>query len=294
MCNWLVVYEETAYCPLLYIFNLTTTSHVGWAFICVHLCCPTFHYRWRGRPQTWVSSRRPEPGSSSPSSPAAPHTCRSPSLDCCSESRTSQEGQSRRTTQLRDRERRGGRTYKKYIIVIKCPQSVSNILYIVQHHYIKEKKLDEIHLLDQKEIVCEISILNIHFSRLVSDATASLWTNFVVRPGLLLDVHVSHPSFTVQISNSKELCHNWKPKSWVWSPAMLLCGKCMQKISSSLKWFDRGITARWAAEISSPDRREEKEEQWRQEEKTKEREDENSLFSGVETFECSPSSNWRL
>lgn len=47
-------------------------------------CFLTFHSRWRERPQTSVSSHLPERGSSSPSCPASPRTCRSPSLDCYS------------------------------------------------------------------------------------------------------------------------------------------------------------------------------------------------------------------
>lgn len=60
----------------------------------------TFRCRWRGTPPTWASSRLPEPGSSSPSCPASPHTCRSPSPDCYSGWRTSRGVRSRPSKRL--------------------------------------------------------------------------------------------------------------------------------------------------------------------------------------------------
>lgn len=72
---------------------------------CSTLGSLTFRCRWRGKPPTWVSSRRPEPDSSSPSCPAAPHTCRSPSPGCCSGWRTWRADQNRRSARLRDKEK---------------------------------------------------------------------------------------------------------------------------------------------------------------------------------------------
>lgn len=72
---------------------------------CSTLGSLTFRCRWRGKPPTWVSSRRPEPDSSSPSCPAAPHTSRSPSPGCCSGWRTWRADQNRRSARLRDKEK---------------------------------------------------------------------------------------------------------------------------------------------------------------------------------------------
>lgn len=81
--------------------NINKTQTANKHKLINRLWVPTVRCRWRGRPQTWVSSRLPAPGSSSPSSPASPRISRSPSLDCCSGSRTWRADRIRRSEGLR-------------------------------------------------------------------------------------------------------------------------------------------------------------------------------------------------
>lgn len=81
----------------------TCRNSTDWKFVCLSVVLLTSRCRWRETPQTWASSRRPEPGSSSPSCPASPRTCRSPSPDCYSGWRTWQAARSRQSTQLEEK-----------------------------------------------------------------------------------------------------------------------------------------------------------------------------------------------